>query len=866
MNLHGLSDSLAGVIEAPAECRRCGATTRLGNGLCLNCTLREGLDGDRESSRESFEAILAEDEVHDTHWRVGNYEILEEIGRGGMGVIYRARQRHSRRIVALKRMVSYHADSPETRERFRREAEAAASLDHPNILPIYEIGQGEDGLPFFSMKYAAGGSLQKAGAALRTESRGCVVRLMAQVARAVQYAHEHGVLHRDLKPGNILLDARGEPFVTDFGLAKWLDTSTDLTRTLTIFGTPGYIAPEQAKGSATSLTVAADVYSLGAVLFDLLTGRPPFLGEHALAVIQQASEKPAPKLRSLAPALDRDLETICARCLEREPHERYRSAGELAADLERSLEGRPIVARRISPPVRVWRWSKRKPQLAGATAVAFCSAMAAAVLFFSRDGLLSRSNLDSRPPATTAQVKVMAVLPFKMLTADSADEYLSIGLADTLITQIGRIPQILVRPADAVQKYADTQTQDPVAAGRQLRVEAVLDGTMQHEADTLRVTARLLRVADGAVLWSGKFNEKFTNVFAVQDGISQDVAKALIRNLSDEDRKLLTKRHTDNVEAYRAYLKGRYFWNKRTPGRLNQSLEYFRQALDLDPTYASAYAGLADTYALLVWQDELPQKDISRAKAAATKALEIDETLAEPHASLGFARFWYDWDFAGAESEFRRAIELNPDYATAHHWYGEFLGLTGRFDDGFKELRVAQQIDPLSPIINTDLGKLLFLSHHADQAVEQLRSTLEIDPNFPLAHLFLALAYNQKGLHDQAITELERQVNTPGSRAIFKASLGFLYGQSGRRAEATSVLNELKEGISSKQFFSPFQIALVYIGLGEKDKALEWLEKAKTEHDPFLIYIKVDPNFDSLRGDSRFAKLLEQAKNPIELK
>ncbi len=225
MNLHGLSDSLAGVIEAPAECRRCGATTRLGNGLCLNCTLREGLDGDREASRESFEAILAEDEVHDTHWRVGNYEILEEIGRGGMGVIYRARQRHSRRIVALKRMVTYHADSHETRERFRREAEAAASLDHPNILPIYEIGQGEDGLPFFSMKYAAGGSLQKAGASLRTEPRECV-RLMAQVARAVQYAHEHGVLHRDLKPGNILLDARGEPFVTDFGLAKWLDTST----------------------------------------------------------------------------------------------------------------------------------------------------------------------------------------------------------------------------------------------------------------------------------------------------------------------------------------------------------------------------------------------------------------------------------------------------------------------------------------------------------------------------------------------------------------------------------------------------------------------------------------------------------------
>src|SRR5215831_12569928 len=393
MNLHGVSDSAAGITESPSKCAQCGATTRVANGLCLNCTLRDGLEGDREASRESFEAILAEDEVQDTHWRVGNYEILEEIGRGGMGVIYRARQRHSRRIVAIKRIGSYHADSRDTLERFRREAEAAASLDHPNILPIYEVGQGEDGLPFFSMKYAAGGSLQKAEPAVRNEPRECV-RLMAKLARAVQYAHEHGVLHRDLKPGNILLDGHGEPFVTDFGLAKWLDTRTDLTRTLTIFGTPGYIAPEQAKAPAAKLTPAADVYSLGAILFDLFTGRPPFLGEHALAVIQQASENPAPKLRSFAPTLDRDLETICAHCLEREPQARYRSAGDLAADLECWLEGRPITARRVSPPVRAWRWSKRNPKLAAATAAALCSATAAAVLFFSHYGSPPQS--DSR--------------------------------------------------------------------------------------------------------------------------------------------------------------------------------------------------------------------------------------------------------------------------------------------------------------------------------------------------------------------------------------------------------------------------------------------------------------------------------------
>ncbi|HEY4256163.1 MAG TPA: protein kinase [Candidatus Udaeobacter sp.] len=847
---HGLSDSVTGVAESPAKCRHCGATTWLGNGLCLSCTLREGLESDREASRESFEAILAEDEVQDTHWRVGNYEILEEIGRGGMGVIYRARQRHSRRIVALKRMVSYHADSRETRERFRREAEAAASLDHPNILPIYEVGHGEDGLPFFSMKYAPGGSLQKAGPALRNEPRECI-RLMAKIARAVQYAHEHGVLHRDLKPGNILLDGPGEPFVTDFGLAKWLDTNTDLTRTLTIFGTPGYIAPEQARGPAAKLTSTADVYSLGAILFDLFTGRPPFLGEHALAVIQQASEKPAPKLRLLAPAVDRDLETICARCLEREPQARYRSADDLAIDLERWLEGRPIIARRVSPPVRAWRWAKRNPTLAAATAAAFCSATAAAFLFFSQ-------NPTSTPPTASAQVRTMAVLPFKMPGAPAGDEYLGIGLADTLITQIGRLPQILVRPVGAVQKYAEIDVQDPVATGRQLRVEAVLDGTVQRDADTLQVTARLLRVGDGAVLWSAKYDEKFTNVFTIEDAISQDVAKTLVRNLSGEGQKLLTEHHTDNIEAHRAYLKGRYFWNKRTPAELQHGLTYFRQAIDLDPTYSSAYAGMADAYALLVWQDQVPRGEfIARAKAAATKALEINEALAEPHATLGFVKFWYDWDFAGAESEFRRAIELDPDYATAHHWYGESLGLMGRFDEGFKELRLAQQIDPLSPIINTDLGKLHFFARQSDQAIEQLRNLLETDPDFPLAHLFLAMAYNKKGLHDQAVAELEKQANNPGTRTIFKAVLGFVYGQAGRRAEAIGILDELNQRISSKQFVSPFEIALIYTGLGEKDQAFEWLEKAKTERDPFLIYIKTDPNFDSLRGERRFQAVLQ---------
>src|SRR5438046_904148 len=353
--------------KEPGVCPQCGSASRVGRSLCLSCMLsagmgangRNGDSADETSAKaETLDDLLGELDVCDADWRIGNYQILEEIGRGGMGVIYRARQRHSRRIVALKRILSYHADSQETLARFRREAQAAASLDHPNILPIYEVSECDDGLPFFSMKFAGGGSLLEAAPALRGEPRRAVA-LMAKVVRAVQHAHAQGILHRDLKPGNVLLDGRGEPLVSDFGLAKWLDTSSHLTRTLTIFGTPGYIAPEQVNGSAGKLAPTSDVYSLGAILFDLLTGRPPFLGEHALKVIQQASQKPAPKLRTVVPGREPDLETLCWKCLEREPGARYRSAVALAEDLERWLEGRHIVARPVSPAARACRWTGR---------------------------------------------------------------------------------------------------------------------------------------------------------------------------------------------------------------------------------------------------------------------------------------------------------------------------------------------------------------------------------------------------------------------------------------------------------------------------------------------------------------------------
>jgi serine/threonine protein kinase len=395
------SDPLQSSTKEHAKCEKCGATMRLDTGICVSCLLREGLEGGDEVSQAFYQSILAEVDAPQKSWFLGNYEILEQIGCGGMGVIYRARQRHSRRIVAVKRVLSYRADSHGALQRFRREAQAVASLDHPNILPIYEVSESEDCLPFFSMKFAEKGSLHENIASLRDKPRKCV-ELMAKVAHAVEYAHSCGVLHRDIKPGNILLNDRGEPLVSDFGLAKLLDGNNDLTRSLTTFGTAGFIAPEQAGGAASDFTPPADVYSLGAVLFTVLAGRPPFLGSNPVFVIRQASETQAPKLRSLAPSLDRDLETICARCLERDPKARYQSAGDLAADLERWLDGRPIIARPVSPPARIWRWSRRNPKLVGAATTGLVLGAAAVLLFHAEFFRASQLNLSD---------KTVAVLP-----------------------------------------------------------------------------------------------------------------------------------------------------------------------------------------------------------------------------------------------------------------------------------------------------------------------------------------------------------------------------------------------------------------------------------------------------------------------
>src|SRR5436190_11649265 len=572
MSSHGGSVSLHLENES-GICARCGSTSRVGRGLCLKCLLSAGINGNGNGKHSAIEPTL-DDLLRDIHgqdgdWLLGNYQILEEIGRGGMGVIYRARQRHSRRIVALKRILSYHADSQDTLMRFRREAQAAANLDHPNILPIYEVGESHEGLPFFSMKFAGGGSLLEAAAKLRSKPRRAVA-LIAKVARAVQYAHEQGILHRDLKPGNILLDGRGEPLVSDFGLAKWLEPTGHLTHTPTVFGTPGYIAPEQVNGSAGKLTATADVYSLGAVLFDLLTGQPPFTGEHALKTIQQATEKPAPKLRTLAPALDRDLETICAKCLERDPHARYRSAGEFADDLERWLHGNSIVARPISPPVHLWRWVRRNPVIAQLATLLLAMATVVGVM-------ISKAKTVS-PVATSG----IAVLPFESLGADKESAFFAYAVYDGVSSKLEKLANLKVINHNSVAKYSGARNSQEI--GHDLNVAYLLRGNVQKQQASIHLTAELIDVRKNARVWAEQYDRNLSDVFALQSAIAQKIAQKLGVGSSPREQSELQLAPTVDLISFDAYLRAKDLLydialSTRQKEDLFQALELLDQAV-----------------------------------------------------------------------------------------------------------------------------------------------------------------------------------------------------------------------------------------------------------------------------------------------
>jgi TolB-like protein/DNA-binding winged helix-turn-helix (wHTH) protein/lipopolysaccharide biosynthesis regulator YciM len=461
----------------------------------------------------------------------------------------------------------------------------------------------------------------------------------------------------------------------------------------------------------------------------------------------------------------------------------------------------------------------------------------------------------SSPSVSSPKARTMAVLPFRVLGADSENEHLGIGMTDTLITRLSNVKEIRVRPTSSVLKFASTDD-DALSVGKALGVDAVLEGSIQRAGDRIRVTVRLMTVQDNTPLWAGQFDEDFKDILAIQDSISERVSSALALRLTAEDRSRLARHHTENAEAHQIYLKGRYFWNRRTREGYRKAIEMFNQAIEKDPSYALAWAGLADCY-VLGGDAKSTEEAFSKAKEAAQKAISLDNTLAEAHTAFALTRMAYDWNFAAAEEEFRRAIALNPNYPTAHHWYADCLILMGRQDEAIASIRRAQELDPLSLIIGRDAGRVFYFARRYDQAIEQCRKTLELDPNFYPAHVTLGDVYAQKKNYDEAIAEYNRAVSLSGGRSLMKASLSYTYAVSGRQEEARRLLDELIESFGERPP-SAFDLATVFTGLGEKDRAFEWLEKAYGERAYRLIYILVDPAFDPIRSDARFENLVKR--------
>jgi len=767
----------------------------------------------------------------------GDYELLEEIGRGGQGVVYRARQKGLNRTVALKVISHGHWASEAHLKRFRVEAEAAAQLEHPCIVPIYEIGE-RDGSCYFSMKFIEGGQLDEI---LRREPMSIrrAAELLVKIARTVHFAHERGILHRDIKPGNILLDKNGEPHLTDFGLARLVETESTVTRTMEVLGTPSYMAPEQAAGRTAQLTRATDTYALGAVFYQLLTGQPPFAGGTTYETIRLVLETEPRKPQLWNSKVDVDLETICLKCLEKDPQRRYSSALALAEDLERWLHHEPIRARRTGMITLGHKWMRRNPVLAAVTPLVIALVAVVGVMFW-------KNAAERLPPSG------IAVLPFENLSNDKANAYFADGIQDEILTRLSKIADLKVISRTSTQNYKSTP-ENLREIAKQLGVAHILEGSVQKSGEAVRVNVQLIKAANGSHLWADTFDRKLIDMFSVESEVAQRIASSLEAKLTSSEQRAIGSRPTENTKAYQLYLKGRFFWNKRTGPDLVTAADYFQQAVSADPGYSSAFAGLAQADLLIPFFSPGALQDFfPKAKAAASRAIELDGTSSEGRSALAML-LCFDFRFAESEAEFKRAIRLDPNYATAHHWYGDdLLARLGRFDDAIKEGERAVELDPLSLIINADLGTTFVMARRYDEAIAQLRPTLALDGNFSYARWTLGTALYLKGDVNAAIMEYEKaRAFDQHPQAL--VLLGRAYAETGRKAEALEILQKLKD-LGEKDHVSSYLYALIYVGLGEKATAIDYLEKSSdTAH---MGWLKVDPRLDPLRDEPRFQELL----------
>ena len=796
----GRSDSLTDVIEYPAECPQCGAITRLDHhGTCINCLLREGLEAEGEASRQAFESVLEEANVTDKEWRLGHYEILEEIGRGGMGVIYRARQQHSRRIVAVKRIRAHQVNSHETLVRFRREAEAVASLDHPNILPIYEVSESEEGLPFFSMKYATGGSLRTAAPVFRTEPRECA-RLMAKVARGIAYAHGKGILHRDLQPGNILLDGSSEPMVSDFGLAKWLNEDSALTRTLETLGTPGYIAPEQAECPAAELTSAADIYSLGAILFYLLTGRPPFVGPNVLYVIHQAAATPAPRLRSLARSLDRDLETIVARCLERDPTARYRSAGALAEDLEHWLRHEPIRARRTGVFAHGRKWLRRNPTTAVLAASLVGLGAVVGVMFW-------ESQLPRPVPPLPAGI---AVLPFENLSAEPENAFFTDGVQDEILNDLAKIADLKVISRTSVMQYKSGVKRNLRQIANELGVAHVVEGNVQRAANRVRVTAQLIDARTDTHLWVERYDRPLDDVFAIQSEIAKAIAGQLQAKLSPAEKSAIEQPPTTNLIAYDRYLRAKKLGavqTARVPREMREVTRLLDQAVAYDSTFLLAYCELAKAhaYAYHLGVDRTPAR-VALAKAARDAALRLGPDRGEPHLAAADVAFHCDLDYETALKEVAIARRSLPNDASVFALPAYIHRRQGHWEDCARDLERAVQLDPRNVWLLQDAAQTYQFERRYPEAAAAWDRTLGVATGDPNTRVWRTLVDLDSRADTRSTHDVIQRIVTEDPSAVDSIAEHWLFVALCRRdaAEMARALASLPpEGIIRRDLLMP---------------------------------------------------------------
>jgi serine/threonine protein kinase/Flp pilus assembly protein TadD len=799
---------------------------------------------------------------------IGRYRIVERLGEGGMGVVYRAQDTTLGRDVAIKVLRPELGRQPERVRRFSQEARAASALNHPNIITVHDAGEFEDG-PFLVMELVVGESLrgQLRRGALPLPK---VLDIGIQAAAALTRAHESGITHRDLKPENILLRPDGYVKILDFGLAKLTEreppaenasATTTVEATLTsegtVVGTAAYMSPEQATGCA--VDSRSDIFSLALLLFECWQGHHPFRRKNLVDTMHAIAHDSLQAVAYRAGSVEWGLARMLEKALEKEPEERYQTMKDLGVDLRRlkqESESGKLPLTTTGVPAR----ATGRPlvyAVAGLVVLALL-ALSVAYFYFHRPGPLF-----ARSP--TVPIRSLAVLPLENLSRDPEQEYFADGMTDELITQLAQISALRVISRTSVMRFKGTREAIRDIT-RELNVDAVVEGTVVRSAERVRVTAQVIQVNPEKHVWADSYDRPLGDAVILQGQLAHQIAQAIRIKLTPEEQTRLAGLHAVNHEAYETFLKGRYFWSKRTEETTKKAIEYFQQATEKDPNYALAFTGLADSYISLVLtealQEALPPKEaFPKARAAVDRALEIDDTLAEAHASLGHIKFQYDRDWSGAEKEFQRAIELNPNIANAHQWYALSLMWRGRLEEALNQVKQALELDPLSLVINANLGFILSGAQQYDQAIEQFRKTLEMDPNFAYAHYRLGQLYVQKEMYAEAVPELEKAIALSGGSPRATAELGLSYARMGRRNDALRLLHDLKER-SKRRYVSPFDLAVIYGGLGDKGGTLECLEKAYDERSTSLNLLKSSPAFVAVRSDPRFTQLVRHIGLP----